>query len=751
MRIIKLFKKIGLLRFAAIAAVPIVMHAQQSKVNLSLEEVALPVSTRGWYDFRSSNTLTAQTLFTDHKHLFKLGANDEMRETKVETDNFGYTHTRFQQYHNRLKIEGAEAIAHYNGKYLKSMNGSIVENMTLSNQPKVTESAALNIAMQSAGTKDFVWNKIEIAESLKKLNKDIDFSNAPTAELMYCRKNWNGDFALNNISLAYKVRLMTVPIYESKDVYIDANTGAVLHINPLQTNCNPSNGNTNWYGNQTVWVSYHGWPHNTYFLETQCSNEPLIRSRRGDPIIPYNYGDADGVFTDADGTNGYNQRSGTTTMIGITESYLYFKNNHGRNSYDNANGTVDAYSEITGGLWLPTAENASWNPITHHMSFGAGATGAATDDWNCYDIAGHEFTHGVHQYATGFNYSGEPGALDESFADIFGELIEAQAKGLSTPNWLMGADRSFHIRNLSNPNDNFDPDTYQGTYWQNTSNSFDNYGVHTNSSVQNFWFYLLAMGGSGTNDLGVNYAVTGIGITEAAMIAYRNMEVYLTSSSTYVDAREGAIHAANDLFGACSNQAIQCGRAWHAVGVANYSPAYDKFVPCGNIANGNYIRAVNSITTQNCATTALNGTDTRMIAVNTITLVPGFTAQAGSSFGALLDECSYAAFSKLSNSNTVRGNALLSSTKVNESDISLFPNPANQQLTLLINTPELTLANVELTDLAGRKVLNSIENITLKAGEQKINLDVSKLEVGTYLCVIRFDKTIITKKVIVNH
>ncbi|MBK7856266.1 MAG: M4 family metallopeptidase [Bacteroidetes bacterium] len=140
-------------------------------------------------------------------------------------------------------------------------------------------------------------------------------------------------------------------------------------------------------------------------------------------MLPYNYGDANGAWTDPDGTNGYNMRAGVTTFFGMRKTYDYFKLNHNRLSYNNSNGTVDAYSEILGGLWN-TVDNAKWDPIYNAMFFGAGATGAATDDINSIDIVGHEFTHGVVQYSAGLVYQGESGALNESFADIFGECIE---------------------------------------------------------------------------------------------------------------------------------------------------------------------------------------------------------------------------------------------------------------------------------------------------------------------------------------
>jgi len=118
---------------------------------------------------------------------------------------------------------------------------------------------------------------------------------------------------------------------------------------------------------------------------------------------------------------------------------------------------------------------------------------------------------------------------------------------------------------MSNPNDFFDPDTYLGSNW--FTGTFDNGGVHINSGVQNFWFYLLVNGGIATNDLGNAYNVTGIGMADAAAIAYRNNDVYLTPSSNYPEARFYAIQSAIDLFGSCDNRVFQTMNAWQAVGV----------------------------------------------------------------------------------------------------------------------------------------------------------------------------------------
>ncbi|MDX1908360.1 MAG: T9SS type A sorting domain-containing protein [Bacteroidia bacterium] len=80
-----------------------------------------------------------------------------------------------------------------------------------------------------------------------------------------------------------------------------------------------------------------------------------------------------------------------------------------------------------------------------------------------------------------------------------------------------------------------------------------------------------SLGGTGTNDNDDTYDVQGIGIDDAALIAYWNHTNLLQSGAQYADARAGSIAAATLLFGACSNQEIQTTNAWAAVGVGTPS------------------------------------------------------------------------------------------------------------------------------------------------------------------------------------
>jgi Zn-dependent metalloprotease len=200
------------------------------------------------------------------------------------------------------------------------------------------------------------------------------------------------------------------------------------------------------------------------------------------------------------------------------------------------------------------------------MTYGDG-NGGTMRIFTALDVCGHEITHGVTENSAGLNYSYESGALNESFSDIFGTSIENFARP-SNWNWKIGEDitsSGYGLRSMSNPNNYGNPDTYMGQYW--STGASDNGGVHTNSSVGNFWYYLLVNGGSGTNDISNTYSVQGLGFTVASKIAYRALTVYFTPYTDYAAARAGCVQAAKDLYGDCSNEMVQTMNAWHAVGV----------------------------------------------------------------------------------------------------------------------------------------------------------------------------------------
>ncbi|HSY61653.1 MAG TPA: M4 family metallopeptidase, partial [Cytophaga sp.] len=461
--------------------------------------------------------------------------------------------------------------------------------------------------------------------------------------------------------------------------------------------------------------------------------------------------------TDGDNTWSANsQQSAVQAMWGAAMTYSYYSGEHGRTSWDNAGGDMIAYNNSNETGLGPN--NSCWGCTGNNVILGEGSTSSATDDWNTDDIMGHEFTHGVTQSEAGLVYSNESGALNESFSDIFGEMVESWSEG--NCDYLVGADRGA-IRSFINPKTYGDPDTYLGTDWY--TGTADNGGVHTNSGVQNHWFYLLSEGGSGTNDLGQSFNVTAITRFEARLIAYRALTEYLTSSSQYIDARKASLEAALDLYGQCSQEIISVGDAWHAVGVESQSAVY-AITACGSYPQGGtFIQAISTLTAGGSCNTEITASSTTVYFTgrDKVLLEPGFHADAGSNFVAYLEPCSSTKWKQLppaksdaekgitnniAQNTTTSGESSTANAIATES-VSVAPNPFTASVTLSINAKNNGKAQVTIYNAYGAKVKEQT-GVNLLKGLNKLNLNCSNLVSGTYMLEVSFDDTKVVKKII---
>jgi Zn-dependent metalloprotease len=282
-----------------------------------------------------------------------------------------------------------------------------------------------------------------------------------------------------------------------------------------------------------------------------------------------NFTDVDNNWTAAEYNNVNKDNGALDAHWGAEKTYDYWSTTHGRNSYNNAGAAIKSYVHYSSAY-----NNAYWNGSV--MTYGDGSGTGGFDILTSIDVAGHEIGHAVCSSTANLAYKNESGAMNEALSDIWGACIEYFAAP-TKQRWLIGEDierRAGHLslRSMSNPKTEGQPDTYGGINWTSqtkcrpTSNN-DQCGVHNNSGVLNHWFYILTEGKTGTNDKGSSYSVTGIGIDKAAKITYRMESVYMTSSSTFANARTYGIQAAIDLYGAGSPEVIATTNAFYAVGV----------------------------------------------------------------------------------------------------------------------------------------------------------------------------------------
>ncbi|MFG1797499.1 M4 family metallopeptidase [Nocardia sp. NPDC049149] len=176
--------------------------------------------------------------------------------------------------------------------------------------------------------------------------------------------------------------------------------------------------------------------------------------------------------------------------------------------------------------------NAFWTG--DHMAFGSGL---ATED-----ITGHELSHGVTEHTSGLVYRNEPGAINESMSDIFGELVfltnTSNPCNIPANRWQIGACSSLGvIRDMQNPKAHRQPDTYKGPNWYTGSNQ--SVLVHTNSGVGNKAAQLMVDGGSLNGQ-----AVTAIGLPKTAAL-YWTTQTVLTANSTYGSLASALVTACN--------------------------------------------------------------------------------------------------------------------------------------------------------------------------------------------------------------
>jgi len=220
-------------------------------------------------------------------------------------------------------------------------------------------------------------------------------------------------------------------------------------------------------------------------------------------------------------------------------------------------------------------DNAFWDG--ERMVFGDGDGEVFRGFTGSTTVIGHELAHGVVQHTANLEYQGQPGALNESIADVFGALTEQHLLGQSAAqaSWLIGAEiftdavEGRALRSMIEPGTAYDDDelgkdpqpAHMSGFVKTTE---DNGGVHINSGIPNRAFALFAT------------ALGGNAWERAGAVWYRALTGGLSSTATFVEFADATVAAATALDGEAGDAgpspaaAAAARRAWATVGVYDH-------------------------------------------------------------------------------------------------------------------------------------------------------------------------------------
>jgi Zn-dependent metalloprotease len=249
-------------------------------------------------------------------------------------------------------------------------------------------------------------------------------------------------------------------------------------------------------------------------------------------------------------------------------SYDFYSEVYNRNSCDGLGMRLDATVH-----YQKSYDNAFWNG--EQLVFGDGDEDRVEAEriFNRFtvsrDIIGHELTHGVIQYEARLVYSQQPGALNESIADVFGSLIKQKSlnQTAAEADWIIGQGiftgnvNGQGIRSLKAPGTAYDDPVVgsdpQPAHMDNYVNVvYDNGGVHINSGIPSHAFYVTAV------ELG------GYAWEKAGLIWYKALCDKLETTTNFQSAAWLTTQTAGEIFGVGSLEQQAVKKGWTEVGIA---------------------------------------------------------------------------------------------------------------------------------------------------------------------------------------
>lgn len=295
---------------------------------------------------------------------------------------------------------------------------------------------------------------------------------------------------------------------------------------------------------------------------------PAGRKRRA--VYDAEHGDAlPGTLAREEGDGPTGDPAVDEAFDGAGATYDLYDQVFGRNSIDDRGMRLDSTVHFLEGY-----DNAFWNGS--QMVYGDGDEDLPEEErlWNRFtiavDVIGHELAHGVTQYEANLVYRSQPGALNESFSDVFGSLVKQHIRGQTADqaDWLIGEGlftpnvNGVALRSMKEPGTAYD-DPVLGTDPQpGHMNDYldlppwnDNGGVHINSGIPNHAFYFAAT------------EIGGYAWEKAGQIWYITLRDRLRRTADFQTAADLTFEVAGELYGAGSPEQQAVRNGWANVGI----------------------------------------------------------------------------------------------------------------------------------------------------------------------------------------
>ncbi len=492
----------------------------------------------------------SRRFFANNKSLLRIGAPDqELQLTKSETMNDGTQVLRFQQTFGGLEVWPAQLVTNVakDGR-LTTMTGAYVPT---------PEGLVLNAAVAPGEAVRAAWAHIGL----------LPPNNRPAPVLKIYAENGAAK------ELAFEVKVEGG--LRDSQVFVSAISGKVLKA--ISKVCNMAVTGSGVGVVSSTPLPLNLWKEGSSFL-AKDTTKPMYNAGTGDGVIQiYNNNNTgpSGTFVPAASSSqfSFSDPEAASALYCLGKTYDFFMSEFSRNSYDNAGASMIAVVRFANQPGTPM-QNAFWSGAAGIMGFGNGDKLAGA-----LDVIGHEMTHAVVEKTSDLVYEGQPGALNESFSDIFGEGTEWKVAGNS--DWKIGTNLTTMgvLRDMVAPENHQQP-SRMSAFVRTTE---DHGGVHINSGIPNRAFYLLVEGLPGG----------GIGRSKAHQIFYRTLTTKLSKGSDFQDMRAGAVQSAKELYGVGSTESLKVMAAFDAVEI--YDPSIvvstmpDQYAPVSGVDSYLYL------------------------------------------------------------------------------------------------------------------------------------------------------------------